>query len=222
MLDNSLWVLFFAGLFGGGHCIGMCGGIVAALTFNLPPGRARWGILLGYNLGRMLSYVLIGALLGALAGATLAHTHTLQIMLYLIANLMIIAIGLYLAGLSRAVTLIERMGQPLWRKLQPWVRGLLPVRNPLQALLAGAVWGWLPCGLVYSASLSAMASGSATRGALAMLCFALGTLPNLLAMGVFADGLRACLQKPAIRMLAGLSVTAMGLFQLGRLTLSLL
>jgi len=219
MIDTSLLVLFLAGLLGGGHCIGMCGGIVAALTFNLPPGRGRWQILLGYNLGRMLSYVAIGALLGALAGVALNQMRSLQMLLYVVANLMIIAMGLYLAGLSRAITLVESLGQPVWRKLQPWVKGLLPVLSPLQAVLAGAIWGWVPCGLVYSASLSAMASGSAANGALAMLCFALGTLPNLLAMGIFADALRASLQKRSIRLVAGMLVTSMGVIQLGRMAL---
>lgn len=219
MIDTSLWVLFIAGLLGGGHCIGMCGGIVAALTFNLPKGQTRWAILLGYNLGRILSYMLIGALFGALAEAALGQTRSLQIGLYLLANLMIIAMGLYLAGLSRAITLIEGIGQPLWRKIQPWVRGLLPVRSPLHAVLAGAIWGWVPCGLVYSASLSAMASGSAARGALLMLCFALGTLPNLLAMGVFADTLRKGLQQRWLRLTAGLAVAAMGVIQLSRMAI---
>jgi sulfite exporter TauE/SafE len=197
----------------------MCGGIVTALTFNLPSGRQRWWILLGYNLGRMASYVLIGALLGALAQGALNQTRTLQLLLYVLANVMIIAMGLYLAGLSSAITLMEKIGQPVWRRLQPWVRGLLPVKSVGQAILAGSIWGWVPCGLVYSASLSALASGSARTGALAMLCFALGTLPNLMAMGAFADALRSALQKRPIRLAAGLAVTALGLMQLGRMLL---
>jgi sulfite exporter TauE/SafE len=217
MIETSFFVLFLAGLLGGGHCIGMCGGIVTALTFNLPRGRRRWGILLGYNLGRMTSYVVIGAVLGALAHSVFNQTRPLQIALYLLANLMIIAMGLYLAGLSSAIVLMEKIGQPVWRRLQPLVKGLLPVKSFWQAIAAGMVWGWLPCGLVYSASLSALASGSARSGALAMLCFALGTLPNLLAMGAFADTLRGALQKGPVRLAAGLLVTAMGALQLGRM-----
>lgn len=167
----------------------------------------------------MASYVLIGALLGALAQGALNQTRTLQLLLYVLANVMIIAMGLYLAGLSSAITLMEKIGQPVWRRLQPWVRGLLPVKSVGQAILAGSIWGWVPCGLVYSASLSALASGSARTGALAMLCFALGTLPNLMAMGAFADALRSALQKRPIRLAAGLAVTALGLMQLGRMLL---
>lgn len=220
MLETSLFVLFVAGLLGGGHCIGMCGGIVAALTLNLPTGSRRWAFVLAYNIGRIASYTVIGALLGAVAGAAMPHLRPLQIGLYLLANLLIIGMGLYLAGLSGAITLIERLGAPVWRRMQPLVRTLLPVRSTGQALLAGGVWGWVPCGLVYSASLSAMASGSPGRGALAMLCFGLGTLPNLLVLGAFADTLRAGLQNRTIRLAAGLVVMALGAMQLIRLALS--
>ncbi len=193
----------------------MCGGIVTALSLNLPEQR-RGLILLAYNTGRMASYALIGALLGGLAeaGLTLLQLRPLQLGLYLLANVMIIGMGLYLAGLSLAVTRIEALGKPIWRRLQPLLTPLLPVRHPGQALLAGALWGWLPCGLVYSASLTALASGSAARGALAMLAFALGTLPNLLAMGVFASTLKSWLQKRPVRLAAGLAVAGMGLYQL--------
>ncbi|WP_024302379.1 sulfite exporter TauE/SafE family protein [Pseudogulbenkiania sp. MAI-1] len=215
MIETSFLVLFLTGLLGGGHCIGMCGGIVTALSLNLPEQR-RGLILLAYNTGRMASYALIGALLGGLAeaGLTLLQLRPLQLGLYLLANVMIIGMGLYLAGLSLAVTRIEALGKPIWRRLQPLLTPLLPVRHPGQALLAGALWGWLPCGLVYSASLTALASGSAARGALAMLAFALGTLPNLLAMGVFASTLKSWLQKRPVRLAAGLAVAGMGLYQL--------
>lgn len=215
MIETSFLVLFLAGLLGGGHCIGMCGGIVTALSLNLPEQR-RGFILLSYNIGRMASYVLIGALLGGLAqaGLSLLQVRPLQIGLYLLANVMIIGVGLYLAGLSPAITRIEAIGKPVWRRLQPLLAPLLPIRHPGQALLAGALWGWLPCGLVYSASLTALASGSAARGALVMLAFALGTLPNLLAMGLFANTLKRWLQKRPVRLIAGLAVVGMGVYQL--------
>lgn len=219
MIDSSLLVLFLAGLFGGGHCIGMCGGIVAAMTLPLPAGRGRLPFLLAFNLGRLASYMLIGALLGSIAGAALLRAHSVQVALYLLADLMIIVIGFYLAGFTAIVTRIERLGLPIWRRLQPLARRLLPIRHPGQAVLAGMVWGWVPCGLVYSASLSALASGRLLGGILVMLCFGLGTLPNLLAMGWFADTLRQRLQRKPIRTLAGLAVAALGAFQLAHLLL---
>ncbi|AOZ49602.1 sulfite exporter TauE/SafE family protein [Chromobacterium vaccinii] len=219
MIETNFWILFLAGLLGGGHCVGMCGGIVAALTLHQPPGYARWRVLAGYNLGRVASYALIGALLGGLAagGLSLASTHAWQLGLALLADLMLIAMGLYLAGFAQAVVALEKLGQPLWRRVQPLVGRLLPVRSAGGAVAVGAAWGWLPCGLVYSASISALASGSAWNGAGMMLAFGLGTLPNLLLMGVFADGLRRWMQKRPVRLAAGLGVAGIGVWKLAQL-----
>lgn len=216
MLEVSLFSLFLAGLMGGGHCLGMCGGIVAALGFRLPPGRQAL-ILAGYNAGRVASYTLLGALAGGIAGFGLAQSGiaSLQLTLYVAANLLIVAMGLYLAGLSSALTRVEALGRPVWARLQPLTRRLLPVRTLGQSLAAGALWGWVPCGLVYSAMLSALASGSAGRGALVMLAFGAGTLPNLLLMGAFADALRRLMQKRPVRLAAGLTVVGLGLWRLG-------
>ncbi|WP_199053007.1 sulfite exporter TauE/SafE family protein [Aquitalea sp. ASV15] len=219
MLETNFWIIFLTGLLGGGHCMGMCGGIITALTLNLPAGQRRWLILLSYNIGRIGSYVLVGVLLGGLAGAglSLLTARPAQLALLVLANLMLIAMGLYLAGLSSAITALEKLGRPVWARLQPLLARLLPIRSPRTALLAGMLWGWLPCGLVYSASLSALASGKATQGGLLMLAFGLGTLPNLLLMGVFADTLRQWLQQKPVRLLAGLLVAGMGLTRLALL-----
>ncbi|OHX11390.1 sulfite exporter TauE/SafE family protein [Chromobacterium sphagni] len=216
MIETNFWILFLAGLLGGGHCVGMCGGIVAALTLHHPAGTARWRILAGYNLGRIASYALIGALLGALAasGLGLAAAHPYQLALLALANLMLVAMGLYLAGWSAAIGSLEKLGQPVWRRLQPLAGRMLPIRGAGGAVAVGAVWGWLPCGLVYSASISALASGSAWHGAGLMLAFGLGTLPNLLLMGVFADGLRRWMQQRPVRLAAGLGVAGLGAYRL--------
>ncbi len=222
MLETGFLVLFLSGLLGGGHCVGMCGGIVTALSLNLPAGTRRFVLMLGYNLGRIGSYMAAGALLGALsqAGLSMATARPFQLALYLLANGMIILLGLYLAGLSRWVIAIEKLGRPLWQRIQPRVARLLPIRSLGGAVLAGAAWGWLPCGLVYSASLSALATGNWLKGAGIMLAFGLGTLPNLLAMGLFADQLRQSLQKRPVRLVAGLAVAGIGAFQLVRTLLS--
>ncbi|MFC3531324.1 sulfite exporter TauE/SafE family protein [Vogesella facilis] len=220
MLEISLLSLFLTGLLGGVHCLGMCGGIVTAISVT---GRGNKPLLLlGYNLGRLASYVAIGALLGGLAqwGVAQADFRPLQLALFAAANVLLILLGLYLAGLSGAVTRIEKLGQPLWRSLQPLTRRLLPLRHGWQSVLVGAVWGWVPCGLVYTASLSALASQSAASGALVMLSFGLGTLPNLLLMGAFASKLGQWKQQRPVRLLAGLTVSAMGAWHLLQLLLN--
>ena len=215
MLEISLLSLFLAGLLGGVHCLGMCGGIVTAVTVGTRPGR-HLPLLLAYNVGRIGSYVLMGALLGGLAqwGLDQAAYQPLQTGLFVAANILLIFLGLYLAGFSGMITRIEHLGRPLWHALQPLTRNLLPIRSIPQALVAGALWGWLPCGLVYTASIAALASGSVGSGAMVMLAFGLGTLPNLLLMGVFATHMARLKQQRPIRIAAGLAVTLLGSWHL--------
>ncbi|AOU96824.1 hypothetical protein BI364_01315 [Acidihalobacter yilgarnensis] len=211
------------GLLGGVHCVGMCGGIVGALSFGMSPGRRAgfWSalpILLAYNIGRITSYSIAGMLAGGLGwyATQLAHVHQAQLVLGVIAALFMIALGLYLAGWWRGLAAVERLGGHVWRRIEPFGRRLLPVRGPTQALGLGVVWGWLPCGLVYSVLIWALASGGPLRGALLMLCFGLGTLPNLLAMGVFAARLAKFARLPWVRRVAGSLVVAFGVFSLLR------
>ncbi|WP_373975572.1 sulfite exporter TauE/SafE family protein [Chitinibacter sp. SCUT-21] len=214
MLEVNLFALFLAGLLGGGHCIGMCGGIVTAFSLQLPLG-ARWPYLLGFNLGRLAGYAAIGFLLGALASfATLAALQSIKLILALAANLLLLVLGLYIGGWSRALTKVEKLGQPVWRLVQPWMRKLLPVRSVWQTPLIGLLWGWIPCGLVYTASLSALASANPISGAGVMLAFGLGTLPNLLLMGLMARRLQSYLQKTWVKRSCGLLVIAMAVYQL--------
>ncbi|MBB5017607.1 hypothetical protein HNQ59_000876 [Chitinivorax tropicus] len=218
MLEISLLSLFLSGLLGGVHCAGMCGGLVGAMSLNLPAAN-RHRLIMGYNLGRLTSYVLAGALAGAVGASSLLLQQLLpiSIALYLIANLLLIGLGLYLAGLSSAITQLERLGGRLWRVIQPRLARHLPIRRLSDAWWAGMVWGWLPCGLVYTALVSALASGSPWRGAGVMLAFGLGTLPNLIAMGLSAQQLLRWLQQAWVRRLAGLSVAAFGLLGLFRI-----
>jgi len=125
-------------------------------------------------------------------------------------------LGLYLGGWWRILVRVEQLGQGIWRRLEPYGRRLLPVRHYRQAFLLGTIWGWLPCGLVYSVLIWTLFSGSAATGALLMLSFGLGTLPNLLAMGVFATVLQKWVQQQWVRQLSGITVMAMGGLMLWR------
>ncbi len=217
-MNETLFMALLAGVMGGVHCVGMCGGIVAATAFQGGE-RARTDLLLGYNIGRISSYILAGALAGLVGSAVFLADDLLPVqrILYVLAQVMLILVGLYLAGLNRSVVWIEQAGARLWRGVQPWLGRLLPVRSPAQAVMAGALWGWLPCGLVYSVLISALASGSAVNGALIMGVFGLGTLPNLLAMGWAAGRVRKVFGNPLFRFLAGMTVVffgVLGLFQL--------
>ena len=214
--DITLLTLFLLGFFGGGHCVGMCGGLSSAFALQLPPGLNRTGLIVLLNLGRISSYVFIGLLVGAIGqiGISLDQTRWLQNGLYLSANLLLLLLGLYLAGISSLATRIESIGRPVWKRLNPLLNRLLPIQSVPACFGVGMLWGWLPCGLVYSASLYALGSGNALEGGLYMLAFALGTLPNLLAMGLFAAQLKNFLQRKTVRLAAGLLVAAWALWRL--------
>ncbi|XXQ67261.1 sulfite exporter TauE/SafE family protein [Neisseriaceae bacterium B1] len=212
----TLLTLFILGFFGGTHCIGMCGGLSSAFALQLPPHIGRIQLILLLNIGRLSSYVAIGALMGALSqiGSVLQHTHEVQKILLVLANILLLFMGLYLAGVFNGAAKIDLIGKPIWRKLNPFLNKLLPIQSVKACFLVGVLWGWLPCGLVYNAALYALGSGSAGQGALYLLAFGLGTLPNLLAMGVFAAQLKSVLHHRMIRLGAGLLVSAWAIWQL--------
>ena len=202
------------GLLGGGHCLGMCGGLMGALTLAIPPeqrGR-RLQLLLAYNLGRILSYACAGLLLG-LAGWAVASSPA-ALALRVVAALLLIAMGLYLAGWWSGLTRIEALGRGLWRHIQPMASRLLPVSSLPRALLLGALWGWLPCGLVYSTLLWAASQGNAGYSAALMLAFGLGTWPVLLATGLAAEQVNSLLRRRSVRMAGGLLVILFGVWTL--------
>lgn len=213
MPDSGYLALFLVGLLGGTHCVGMCGGIVGALSMG---GPARWSRHLAYNVGRVLSYAMAGAIAGALGAASLGLEGQVpvRLVLYFLANLMLVALGLYLLGVTRTLAFSERLGQHLWRRLQPLTRKFLPARSVAQAFPLGLLWGWLPCGLVYSALASALTAGSSGRGALLMLAFGLGTLPNLLLAGIVLARMNEFVRRPSVRIFSGLLVLGFGLYGL--------
>lgn len=209
MPESGYFALLLIGLLGGTHCVTMCGGIVGALTMGATP---RLSLHVAYNVGRIASYTLAGAVAGGVGQASiaLAGQWPLRALLYVLANLMLIALGLYLLGVTRALAFSERFGQELWRHLQPLTRRCLPARSVAQALPLGLLWGWLPCGLVYSALATALTSGSAWRGAGMMLAFGTGTLPNLLLAGLLAARLQTYARRPALRVASGLLILGFG------------
>jgi uncharacterized protein len=202
------------GFLGSAHCVGMCGGIAGALS-AVSPGAATHAVKrsLAYNVGRMGSYSLMGALAGAF-GASLAGLAGPNGMLALrvLAALLIVVAGLHLAGWSAASARIERAGASVWRRIAPLARRAHSASSPLAALALGSLWGWLPCGLLYSALSVAAASGSGAEGALFMAAFGLGTLPALLSLGLFAGRGASLLRAQSARAACGVLVMAFGVW----------
>ncbi|MCE8020291.1 sulfite exporter TauE/SafE family protein [Halomonas sp. MCCC 1A11036] len=212
-----LLAAFVFGLLGGAHCIGMCGGIMSALTFAVPPSMrspARLsGLLLGYNLGRIASYTLAGAVVASL-GTVVALSPAARVGLQVFAAVMLILMALYIANWWKGLLKVEALGRHLWRYLEPIGKRLMPVVKIPQAIGLGAVWGWLPCGLVYSMLAWSLATADPLRGAALMGAFGLGTLPALLVTGFAARQLGNLIRHPATRTLAALVIIAFALWQL--------
>jgi sulfite exporter TauE/SafE len=177
--------------------------------------------VLAFNTGRIVSYMLAGALAGSIGGVisqgwVLSETTSARTALFLFANLMIVATGLYIMGIPQLLAPLERAGGHLWRHVSPHTKSLLPMNTIPRAALFGVLWGWIPCGMVYAVLLSAISAGSAATGMLTMLAFGIGTLPAMVAAGWAAGGLRRWTRDPRIRMAAGAAVVAMGLFGFAR------
>lgn len=222
LTEVSLLTAFLVGLLGAVHCVGMCGGIVGALSLGIPErqrrGVARWYFLLSYNLGRLVSYTFAGALLGGIGwlASNWSGVYQVQQYLQLAAAIFMLALGLYLGGWWQALVVLERAGGLVWARIEPLGRRFLPVRSPFHAFVLGLLWGWLPCGLVYSVLVWSIAAGDPLRGAGIMLAFGLGTLPSVLLMGAAAAGLAARVRDPRARHAAGFLVILFGVYALLR------
>ena len=224
---------FLLGLFGGVHCASMCGGIVALLggrhrmmPLHLQPGGAavasmQSGALLqfAYNAGRIGSYAVAGAIAGAVGSAAWLAGHVLPVqqLSFAAANLLLIVLGLALAGGLRGLRTLERFGAGAWKRIAPLASRLLGATHVPGAFAAGTAWGWVPCGMVYGVLAAALVSGSAADGALLMLAFGAGTLPNLLALGFAAQGASRWFSQPVARRIAGVLIIVFGVAGLARI-----
>lgn len=184
------WLLALGtGLLGGfGHCVGMCGPLVGSMSLAaapaLGPRRAAAGQAL-YNLGRVTTYAIVGGLMG-LTGSFVnvaGRLAGLQEAVAVAAGLLMIAMGLGAAGVSGWARRLEaRAGG----RVLAAARGVLAEGGPGRFYPLGLLLGLLPCGLSWSAFVGAAATGGLAPGLLFALCFALGTVPALLLVGLGA------------------------------------
>ena len=205
-MTATLPVAFLLGLASTLHCWGMCGGILAAFSLGIPgTGMATGGfrslLIAGFNLGRVASYVMGGIVAGGIGNALvlLPLRAPLYVALQVMAGSILVLTALRLGGWLRSGAWLETAGAQLWRKLQPWCRSLLPVDRLWRALAPGALWGWIPCGLVYSALAWSAASADPLVGGVTMLAFGAGTLPGMLAAGLAGSRIITRLANPALR-----------------------
>jgi hypothetical protein len=211
---TSYVTAFLLGLFSTVHCIAMCGSVIGALTLSLPvevreSQRRMLPFVFNYNLGRLVSYGMAGLIVGLLSSPLAAING--HVVLRVLSVIVMVAMGLYLAGWFPKFARMERIGAPIWRCLQPIGQKFLPVKSKSQALFLGLVWGWLPCGLVYAALAVAATAGDPIKASLVMLAFGAGTLPAVMGAGLFTGMLAALARNAQLKKLAGILIIAMAI-----------
>lgn len=238
LLENGIWLgAFLAGLLGGPHCMMMCGGYVAALSSSCTPvkivsqddehsfgktrGAGKWWLLFAAQLGRITSYVLVGALFGILGQWAFVHLLEMQRALATLAAIVLLALAVAVARGSSGLVFLEHAGLSLYQKILPRFGACHRNRNGVMArFLLGLLWGMTPCGLVYGVFPLALLAGGAWQGALVMLAFGLGTLPNLLLVGVALQRLGKWLSHRAVRYAAAAVIAGFALWGLNKLWLT--
>jgi len=205
---------FIIGLLGSGHCVVMCGGISTMLTTAISDSarHKQYAIIFAYNFGRIASYSLIGALVAFTSSMAAKNIGLPVAILKTIAGIFLILLGLYLGQWLMWLSRVEHIGKGLWRHISPHTKKFIPIKNIKSAFALGALWGWLPCGLVYSTLTWALASADAINGALIMFFFGLGTLPALLSVSLGTLNVRSLLSHTLFRKLAAISVILYGVY----------
>ena len=218
MIDGlTLGAALLLGLAASGHCLVMCGGISAALgiaTAKGADGRPRADLLVSYQFGRIASYSLAGLLFGGVLGGLIglldieAVRHSLRAL-----SALALLLGA-LVAFGRVRDPGFGIGRRLWPRLAPLGRKLLPVTSLPRAFAFGMVWGWMPCGFVYTVLLIASLQLDAGRAAATMAAFGLGTAPAMLATAFGAQRMVGFAARPAAKRLAGTVLLASAAFTL--------
>ena len=211
-MSADLAAAFFIGFIGSGHCMGMCGGIASLLSMgNAQPSKAT---PVFYNLGRISSYAFFGAIIGGATSSVIevaSLTHSFA-WLRLATALFMILLACYIGRWWQGLIMIEKLGQSLWQYISPLSKKLLPITSPYKAVSFGFLWGWLPCGLVYSTLTWAVVSGSSLNGALIMVAFGLGTLPAMILVGYGSGYLYKLQQSTVFRNIGSATILSYGLY----------
>lgn len=205
---------FLMGLFGLIHCVTMCGSLSMALGFSIPRERSFLLYSSLISIGRVSGYVTLGVLANMMSQGIVVATNGSVLYLSVLASLLMIGIGLHVANLSNRVLMIEHIGKWFERVLAPVKKSILPIDSWYKCLLYGVFWGFLPCGLVYTALSLAILAPSTLVAGMTMAAFGVATLPALIGLTAFNTKLSHYLQKTGIRLLFGLIIVAMALYSL--------
>ncbi|KFN45016.1 sulfite exporter TauE/SafE family protein [Arenimonas oryziterrae] len=206
----TLAAAWLSGLFGGVHCLAMCGGIATGLSASAPSTHAfRQALLL--NLGRIGGYALAGAIVGGLGGGLLrlARLEGLAASLRMLLGLVLVVTALRLVFPTR-LSGLSSLGHRVWQHLRPWRERAIPAGGLARPIVMGLFWGWLPCGLSTTLLMAAWLESSALHGGLLMLAFGLGTLPLMTGLSWSGAHFARRLANPRWRFAAAAMIAAAG------------
>jgi len=180
----ALTAAFVMGLSGSAHCFGMCGGLATAFGARLRTKERDASPLANATtpqLGRIVSYTSMGAICGGVGQAlqALLDMARLGVALRALSGALLLLVAARLLFRWNGLAALERLGVYIWRVVQPLTRSIA-ADSTAQPFLLGIVWGFLPCGMVYSMLAFAALSGSAVKGAALLLAFGAGTAPAML------------------------------------------
>ncbi|GJM08046.1 MAG: membrane protein [Lysobacteraceae bacterium] len=212
MIDNGWLAPFLVGFFGSTHCLTMCGGIAAGLGSATSSKRSRLPYLLLFQFGRVASYAVAGFLIGAFAWSVAAISAMPAWLPRLLVGVFMILCGVWLAVRRGPMQWLGHWGASLWARLGPLAQKLLPADRWWKASVLGVLWGWLPCGLVYSMLTGAAGKVNPIDGAVWMAMFGLGTMPAMTAMAWGGSWLESLRGSAALRWIAAAAVVAMGVW----------
>lgn len=206
-MSSDVLTAFLMGLAGAGHCMAMCGGLAAAFGDNISRGQ-----LLLYNMGRISSYAIAGIMVGIASMSLVQISPESLNALRALSAAFLVALGLYFGGWWFGLNKLERLGLPLWRRVQPFAVKVRQSQRSSARFVAGFIWGWLPCGLVYSALTWAALQATPAAGGLIMLAFGLGTLPAMFLFGIFSRTLMSIIRSSGFRKAMGILFILYGIW----------
>ncbi len=219
MIEPLIPMAFMTGLLGSVHCLGMCGGLVVALSLADTGRRGGLPFHLFYHIGRLTTYTVIGWSVGWF-GSALVYANTMvdiTRMLLFGSDVFVILLGLGSAGIfSRFKLNVLQFDFPgSFKRLTRLVVTLKKLPPVLASLPLGLIMGFLPCGFLYAMIIAAAQSAAPRKGALMMLLFGLGTVPALFLFGTTARWLTTGARTVMLRW-AGIMVALIGAYNLYR------
>jgi len=205
----ELWTAVLAGLAGSAHCAAMCGGISAMLGMGAAPAKRY---LVAYNVGRIVSYTAVALIFATILSSVIGDMPVGLMWLRIAAGLLMVMAGLFLLGKASGIGYLEKLGGYLWRIISPLARHFMPVDSVAKAFGLGMLWGWLPCGLVYSMLAISLAQGSVVLSVTTMFAFGVGTLPAVFLIGLAGAKFSNWISQRTIRYFLAYCVIVLGVY----------